>query len=228
VVFDGKGENAAFAFHAAWCTVISNKTSIHRGDEMNNINLKNMTIFAALAALMAATRTYHFGSTLHLPDASLAVFLLAGFYLPRRVFPMLLIEAGLVDYFAINYGGVSGWCFSPAYWFLVPTYAVLWMGGGFYATRHQFTLRSLMEFSVIAFAATSTAFLISNTSFYLFSDNFQAMSATQYAAQVKQYFPPYLQSAFLYLIAVAVLHIFAVESARRKQNKPNQTPRISP
>ena len=58
------------------------------------------------------------------------------------------------------------------------------------------------------------AFLISNASFYLFADYFEKMSAAQYGAQVAQYFLPYLQSAFLYLIAAAVLHIVAVQVSR--------------
>jgi len=140
---------------------------------MNNTQTKTIAIFVILAALMAATREYHFGTALHLPDASLAVFLLAGFYLPRWAFPVLLVEAGLVDYLALNYGGVDGWCFSPAYWFLIPTYFVLWFAGRFYATRYRFSLRSLLEFAVIAFAATGAAFLISNASFYLFAELFR-------------------------------------------------------
>ena len=163
---------------------------------------------------MAATRAYHFGTALHLPDASLAVFLLAGFYLPRWVFPVLLIEAGLVDYLAINYGGVDGWCFSPAYWFLIPTYFVLWLAGRFYTTRYRFTLRSLAECAVIAFGATGVAFLISNASFYFFAGYFEKMSAAQYAIQVAQYFPPYLRSVFLYLIAAVALHWGALQVVR--------------
>lgn len=182
---------------------------------MNNTQTKTIAIFVALAALMAVTRADHFGTALHLPDASLAVFLLAGFYLPRWVFPALLAEAGLVDYLAINYGGVDGWCFSPAYWFLIPTYFVLWFGGYFYAVRHQFSWSSLAGFAGIACVATSVAFLISNASFYLFSDYFATMSVSQYGTQVMQYFLPYLQSAFLYLITAAVLHIIAVQVARR-------------
>ena len=178
---------------------------------MNNIQTRSIAIFAVLASLMAATRAYHFGTALHLQDASLAVFLLAGFYLPRWAFPVLLVEAGLVDYLALNYGGVDGWCFSPAYWFLIPTYFVLWFAGRFYATRYRFSLRSLSEFVAIAFAATGAAFLLSNASFYLFADYFGKMSAAQYGTQVAQYFLPYLQSAFLYLIAAAVLHIVAVQ-----------------
>ncbi len=182
---------------------------------MNNIQAKTIAIFISLVVLMAATRAYHFSTALHLPDASLAVFLLAGFYLPRWAFPALLVEAGLVDYLALNYGGVDGWYFSPAYWFLILTYFVLWFAGRFYATRYRFSLRSLSEFVAIAFAATGVAFLISNASFYLFADYFEKMSAAQYGNQVAQYFLPYLQSAFLYLTAAAVLHIVAVQVARR-------------
>jgi len=182
---------------------------------MNSTQTRTIAISVALAALMAATREYHFGSAMHLPDASLAVFLLAGFYLPRWAFPALLAEAGLVDYLALNYGGVDGWCFSSAYWFLIPTYFVLWFAGRFYATRYRFSLRSLAEFTAISFAATGAAFLISNASFYLFADYFDKMTAAQYGSQVAQYFLPYLQSAFLYLVAAAVLHIVAVQVSRR-------------
>lgn len=178
---------------------------------MNNTQTKTVLIFIALAALMAATRVHHFSTALHLPDASLAVFLLAGFYLPRWVFPVLLVEAGLVDYLAINYGGVDGWCFSPAYWFLIPTYFVLWFGGRFYATRYRLSLRSLAEFAGISFGAIGVAFLISNASFYMLADYFATMSVFQYGTQVAQYFLPYLQSAFLYLFAAAVLHIIAAQ-----------------
>ena len=182
---------------------------------MNHTQIKPIAIFVALAALMAVTRADHFGTSLHLPDASLAVFLLAGFYLPRWAFPVLLVEAGLVDYLAINYGGVDGWCFSPAYWFLIPTYFVLWFAGKFYAARYQLTLRSLAEFAGITLLATGVAFFISNASFYLFADYFATMSAAQYSAQVAQYFLPYLHSAFLYLIPAVLLHIIAAQIARR-------------
>jgi hypothetical protein len=182
---------------------------------MNNTKAKTIAIFIALVALMAATRDHHFGTATHLPDASLAIFLLAGFYLPRWAFPALLAGAGLADFYAINYSGVSGWCFTTAYWFLIPTYWALWFGGRFYATRYQFSLRSLMEFSGIAFAATTVAFLISNISFYLFADYFANVSVAQYAMQLAEYFPQYMQGAFLYLIPAALLHMIAVQVFHR-------------
>lgn len=182
---------------------------------MNNIQTKTIAILVTLITLMAVTRTHHFGSALHLPDASWVIFLLAGFYLPRWAFPLLLIEAGLADYFAINYDGVSSWCLSPAYWFLIPTYFVLWFGGRFYAARYRFSLRSLAEFAGIAFVATGAAFLISNVSFYLLADYFSGMSVMQYGMQVTPYFLPYLQTTFLYLSAATLLQLVAVQVSRR-------------
>jgi hypothetical protein len=54
---------------------------------MKNIPTKTIAIFVSLIVLMAATRANHFGTALHLPDASLAVFLLAGFYCRAGLFP---------------------------------------------------------------------------------------------------------------------------------------------
>ena len=170
---------------------------------MNNDRTKTITIFAALAVLMAVTRGHHFGSAMNLPDASLAIFLLAGLYLARAALPVLLIEAGLVDYFAINFGGVSDWCFSPAYWFLVPTYAVMWYAGRFYAARYSQSWHGLVLFTATAWLATSAAFVISNGSFYLFSGRFAEMGALQYAGSLTGYYGQYLAGAFLYLAIAA-------------------------
>src|SRR3972149_10428042 len=79
---------------------------------MNGIRThdRHLTMGLALALLMAATRFHHFGSATHLPDASLAVFLLGGFYLSRAGwFAGYLTGAALIDYLAMAYGGVSGW-----------------------------------------------------------------------------------------------------------------------
>ena len=99
------------------------------------IQTKQLGIFAGLVLLMAVTRGSHFGSSFALPDATLAIFLVAGFMLPRftltalATFIFLLLEAGGIDYYAIAYQGVSDYCVSPAYWFLIPTYASMWFAG---------------------------------------------------------------------------------------------------
>jgi hypothetical protein len=161
----------------------------------------------ALVALMAATRMHHFGDALHLPDASLAVFLLAGILIASPLFfGGLLIEAATLDYVAITHLGVSDFCVTPAYWLLVPAYAVLWFAGRYYASIHQQSWRSLGMFSGTAFAAVSVSFFISNGAFYWFSGRNTNTNMTEYFAQAAQYYAPYLTSSLLYLAFAAALY----------------------
>jgi len=152
----------------------------------------------ALMALMAATRVHHFGSAFSLPDASLAAFFLAGMLVNSRVLlAVLLVEAGLLDYLAINQFGVSDYCVTPAYIFLIPTYATLWFAG-----RRSKLLSWPLPFTLlVATAATSAAFIISNTGFFLFSHYFTATPMLEYAHSVAKYYPPYLASALFYTVA---------------------------
>ncbi len=178
---------------------------------MKQLTQRQMFIALGLFALMAATRMHHYGTSLHLPDASLAVFLLAGFLVASPLFfGALLVGAGVLDYLAITQFGVSDYCVTPAYWFLIPTYAVLWYAGRFYARIHQHNLRSVGLFAGISFAALSAAFFISSGSFYLFSGRFADMNMTEYAHRVAQYYLPYLTGAAVYLVpAVALYVLFA-------------------
>lgn len=180
------------------------------------MQIRQIGIYTALALLMAATRYNHFGTAVTLADASLAVFFMAGFYFARTnraallAFILLLLEAGAIDYYATTYQGVSDWCFSPAYWFLIPTYATLWLGGRWFAARQRNDWASLAKLAGVAWASTTIAFLISNASFYLMSGKFAGMSAGEYAASVAQYYPSYLGSCLMYLVPVAAFYVARV------------------
>ena len=176
------------------------------------------TIALLLALLMVATRFHHFGSTTHLPDASLAVFFLGGFYLRRSaLFGFYLAEAALIDYLAITLGGVSDWCVTPAYAFLIPTYASLWFGGAWYARRHRMEWRTLLPFFAAVALGVSAAFLISNSSFYLWSGYFPNLGWIEYASRVAKYFPPYASAAVAYVVLAAGLHVLVTFAGPRSQ-----------
>src|SRR5690606_25885106 len=101
-------------------------------------------ILALLAVVMLATRTHHFGAV---PDASWAVFFIAGFYLSAGrstadgaamrgwslwAFPLLMALAVAIDYVVITGQGIAFWshyCVSTAYLFLLPSYVAPWLGG---------------------------------------------------------------------------------------------------
>jgi hypothetical protein len=164
-------------------------------------------LLAGLALLMAATRFHHFGDALHLPDASLAIFLMAGFFLPAvAVFPVLLLEAGAIDYAAVTLGGVSDWCITPAYWFLIPTYGAMWLGGRLLRRPVELTWKMAARFFVTSLVCTTIAFILSNGAFYLFSGRFPDLRFVEYWGRVAQYYPPYAISTLSYLCFFAFIY----------------------
>jgi hypothetical protein len=167
-----------------------------------------MAGLAVLAGMMLATRFTHFGSGTMLPDASLAVFLLAGFYLRRAwVLAPLLLLAGVIDYLATQKMGVSEYCLSPAYGFLIPAYAALWCGGRWYAARHSLQASSLAPLTAAVLISVSVAFVISETSFYLLSDRYPDLDWMQYARLSATFYLPYMGSAIFYVAVAAFAHV---------------------
>ncbi len=187
---------------------------------------QNTTIWiaAALILLMAATRYNHFGSSVALPDASYAVFFLGGLFLGRlrggmTVLAVLLLEAALVDYYAITFQGVSAWCVTSAYGFLMVAYAALWAIGRWYAPRHDLSGKGLLGLFATAVAAGSLAFVIANVSFYLLAGYFDSMSVAEYALRVTQYFGSYVAVTAIYIgCAVVVQVVFTALSGKVRHN----------
>ena len=95
-------------------------------------------IGVVLTLLLITTRGHHFASINMLPSASLAVFFLAGLYLRPLWVPAALLAlcAGL-DYSAITMAGVSNFCVTPAYGFLLPAYGVMWFAGRWFASQYS-------------------------------------------------------------------------------------------
>jgi len=181
---------------------------------MKVLQNKTLWIATALVALMAMTRFNHFGSSVALPDASYAVFFLGGLFLGRvraalAILAVLLVGAAMVDYYAINFAGVSGWCVTQAYGFLVFAYSALWFVGRWYAPRHDLSGKGMLGLLAAAVAAGSLAFVIANVSFYLLAGYFGSMSVADFSASVAQYYGSYVTVAVIYIgcaVIVQMLH----------------------
>ena len=157
--------------------------------------------------LMVATRYHHFGSVLHLPDASWAIFIAVGFYFRSSLWlAFFLALAAAIDYFAITKGGSSGYCISPAYSFLIPAYGALWLGGRWYAGHRSGGAADLARLLAMAAVVTTVCFLISNGAFYWFSGRFEQTSVVDYLARVLRYYPMFLRTTMLYVVVIAALH----------------------
>ncbi len=185
-------------------------------------------VLLGLVLLMSATRFHHFGSVNFLPDASLAVFFLAGFYLIKSsapaakaakrflsgnaaVFAVLFVAAVAIDYVAVNFGSVSDWCITPAYLFLLPTYAVMYLAGGWCRRFKEQQFTGALQTAVVLVGSASLAFLVSNVSFYLFSGRFTDMSWLTFGNGVFQYYLSYVGYALLYSAAVLGAHAAIVK-----------------
>lgn len=167
-----------------------------------------------LMAIMAATRFHHFGDVLHLPDASWAIFFLAGFYLAPVWLAVFLLQAVAIDFVAIEWLGTSAFCVTPAYAALVPAYAALWFGGRWLARNASIDGKGALKFAGAGFAATSMAYLISNASFYWLGGNVGETGLTAYIDHFIQYYPHFLLTTLLYLAVAAAAHGFAPHLAR--------------
>jgi hypothetical protein len=193
---------------------------------MATTQTQRLGIFAALALVMAATRI-HLSLFHHdIWDASWGVFFLAGFWLrgsARWAFPLLMAEAVLVDYLVITNMGISFWshyCVSAGYWFLIPAYGALWLGGSWLA-KHQNGLRlSTLGLAVVALLVSENlCYLISNGSFYWLSANVPApRSFGAWFANLGDWYLPFLQTTALYVGLGAVLHVLAVQLHRIVQH----------
>jgi hypothetical protein len=180
---------------------------------VNKINSSNAAL-ALLAMVMAATRFSPLAAVAHLQDASWAVFFVAGFYLAsqwRLAFPALLAEAVLIDYIAIRYLGVSNYCVTPAYWFLVPSYAALWAGGSWLRKHHSIDLRGLGSLTGSVGVAVSLCFLISNASFYWIGGRVADRTWDGWIANLSIWYWPFLRMTLVYVAVTALIHVIVVQ-----------------
>ncbi|WP_051362255.1 hypothetical protein [Solimonas soli] len=177
---------------------------------LNPGRTSQLTIFGLLALLMLSTRYAHFAQ---LPDASWATFFAGGFYFAGRrglaVFAALMLESAAIDYIVIQHLGISNYCVTPAYAFLVPTHAALWLGGAWLRRGYSFRPVTLLRFAMAAIIATHLAYLISNGSFYWLGGRYADPNAAEYLARFAQYYVNFTTVTPGYLAIIALLHVAA-------------------
>jgi hypothetical protein len=174
----------------------------------------DMLIGTLLLVILTITRSDHFGSSIQLPDASWAIFWLSGAWLLRWGWlAVLMIASVIVDYYVIGHG-ISSYCVTPAYPFLILTYLSLWVTGYWYATTRILSRRPVIKALMAVSNGVVFAFAISNVSFYLFAGYFGSMSAWHYATAVARYFPNFLFHTAMYVGLGLLVHYVVAESKK--------------
>ncbi len=174
---------------------------------MLTVSSRNQIIIGVVLGLaMAATRSHHFANVHHLPDASWAMFFLAGVYLrPWQALPGLLALVFGIDFMAFQQNNDSAACFTPAYAFILPALASLWLAGRWYAGRYQFAWRTFAPLSMAVLVGALVCEFWASGGYYLFSGYFQP-TFSEFSARMLEYFPADLQTMIVYLGLTVLIH----------------------
>lgn len=160
----------------------------------------------ALAILMVATRGNHVASIHALPSSSWAVFFLAGALLrPRWAFAAFFVLAVAVDFSSMSLERIGSTCLSPAYWMLLPAYALLWGAGRLYARFHVDRFSTLLRLVPLLAVTSLVAYQFSGGGFYLLSGSEADPSLAGYVDRVAQYVPQRLRHLSLYVLGAFAL-----------------------
>ena len=165
-------------------------------------------IGVVLTLLIIATRGHHFASINVLPSASLAVFFLAGLYLrPMWVLAGLLALCAGLDYSAITVGGVSSFCVTPAYGFLLPAYSVMWFAGRWFAKHYSFSSKALLPLLGSVTTAAIVSELFSSGGFYFFGGRYAEPTFAVFGERLVKYFPHQIEGIAFWLCTAIALHV---------------------
>ena len=178
------------------------------------LSLRNATLtLVGLIVLMIATRFPGLASNAHLQDASWAIFFIGGFYLGNRArwaFPALMATAVAIDWVAIRYYGVSNYCVTVAYAFVVPAYAALWLGGSWLRRHASIDAAGLLALSASALISASTCFLLTNGSFYWLGNRGPAPTFGGWMVSIAAWYWPFVRICLAYTTTVAFIHVLVI------------------
>jgi hypothetical protein len=91
---------------------------------------KSFAYALVLAFFMSLTRGSHVLTSVSLPDASLALLLIAGLYLRKAAwFALFVVLATVIDFGAAEIDSIQAFCLTAGYWGMLPTYGFMWLAG---------------------------------------------------------------------------------------------------
>ena len=184
---------------------------------MTRLTTRHLAGLCALILLMVVTRSGHLGTAWSLPDASWAVLYLAGFYFGsqwRWALPFLLCTAAAVDFIVIRDFGVSSYCVTVAYAFMLPAYSMLWLGGAWMRRRYRHEPRDLLRCAMSFAWAASLCFFVTDTGFYWLGGRVAHPGLADWWARVVHWYPDFLGVSFIYIGIAAMLHVAFARPAR--------------
>jgi len=164
---------------------------------INYLKNTNLYIFTFLIFIMLLTRGDHLLTSVSLPDASFALFLIGGLLLKKpKWFISLFTFSVAIDLVTLSMNSAYQIPINLGYLGLLPSYGIMWFIGSRIANT-----KSFIKFSVFGALATLIAFLISTQTYNLFSGAFPDITIEQSIQTGWEYLPQSLIFTMSYLIA---------------------------
>ena len=165
-------------------------------------------ILTFLIFLMLLTRGDHLLTSVSLPDASFALFLIGGILLKKpKWFISLFAFSVLIDLVTLSMNITYQIPINLGYLGLLGSYGIMWLFGSRIAHTKSFS--KFLAFSVLA---TLIAFLISTQTYNLLSGTFPDITIKQSIQTGWEYLP----QSFIYTISYLVAY-WGIQSLLRRQ-----------
>lgn len=172
------------------------------------ISTQSLAIALVIALMVIVTRGHHFASIDFLPSASYAAFFIAGYYLrSTMMFVALLVLCASLDMAAVTWGGVSNFCVTPAYGFLLPAYGTMWLAGRWTAANTGWQFTSLFKLAGVVAASAAIAELFSSGGFYFFGGRYANPTLVEFGARLVKYYPKQLEAIAFWIVVALIAHV---------------------
>ena len=162
-----------------------------------NLTYKKYFSISAILFLMVLTRGAHLLTSVSLPDASFALFLVGGILLKKpKWFISLFILSVVIDLATLSMNNTYQIPINLGYLGLLASYGIMWFFGLRIANTNNF-----VKFTAFSFLATLIAFLISTQSYNLLSGTFPDITIKESIQTGWEYLPQSFIYTMSYLLA---------------------------
>ena len=167
-----------------------------------NIDTKAFITYILLLLVMSITRGSHLLTSVSLPDASFAIFLIGGMLLTKpKWFISLFILSVVIDLATLSANSSYQIPINFGYWGLLPSYGIMWLFGSCIASTKSFY--KFMAFGVIS---TLITFVISTQTYNLLSGTFPDITIKESIQIGWEYLPQSFIYTMSYLLTYWCIH----------------------
>jgi hypothetical protein len=167
-----------------------------------NIDTKAFITYILLLLVMSITRGSHLLTSVSLPDASFAIFLIGGMLLKKpKWFISLFILSVVIDLATLSINSSYQIPINFGYLGLLPSYGIMW----FFGLRIANT-KSFLRFSAFGVIATLITFVISTQTYNLLSGTFPDITIKESIQTGWEYLPQSFVYTMSYLLTYWGIH----------------------